>query len=104
MDLFRHKPKPEQEEIELLKDIDRTEHQILRALNHLAFVKIRFSLQGADMPEGPVTLTVGQVAIASIDAFDQNGAPFTGPIPTPTWTMDNLRTGEYRTGRQQSTI
>ncbi len=41
------------------------------------------------MAEGPVTLSVGQKTVASIDAFDQNGAPFTGTIPTPVWTIDN---------------
>ena len=41
------------------------------------------------MAEGPVTLTVGQVTVASIDAFDQNGAPFTGAVPTPVWSIDN---------------
>jgi hypothetical protein len=41
------------------------------------------------MAEGPVTLTVGQRTVASIDAFDQNGQPFTGTVPTPTWSIDN---------------
>lgn len=40
------------------------------------------------MAEGPVTLTVGQVTVASIDGFDQNGNPFTGTIPAPTWSID----------------
>jgi len=41
------------------------------------------------MAEGPVTLAVGQKTVASIDGFDQNGAPFLGAIPTPTWAIDN---------------
>lgn len=41
------------------------------------------------MAEGPVTLTVGQRTVASIDAFDQNGAPFTGAVPVPAWSIDN---------------
>jgi hypothetical protein len=41
------------------------------------------------MAEGPVTLTVGQRTVASVDGFDQNGQPFTGTIPTPTWSIDN---------------
>ena len=41
------------------------------------------------MAEGPVTLTVGQVTVASVDGYDQNGAPFTGTIPTPVWSIDN---------------
>lgn len=40
------------------------------------------------MAEGPVTLTVGQVTVASLDGFDQNGNPFTGAIPTPVWSID----------------
>jgi hypothetical protein len=54
----------------------------------LAYIKIVFRRHHR-MAEGPVTLTVGQVTVASIDGFDQNGAPFTGPIPTPTWSIDN---------------
>ena len=41
------------------------------------------------MAEGPVTLQVGQKTVASIDGFDQNGNPFLGPIPTPSWSIDN---------------
>lgn len=38
---------------------------------------------------GPATLTAaGQVAVATILGFDQFGNPWTGPIPTPTWAID----------------
>ena len=40
------------------------------------------------MAEGPVTLTVGQSTVASIDGFDQNGAPYQGTIPTPAYSID----------------
>lgn len=39
---------------------------------------------------GPVTLTTfGQVVVAQVVGFDQNGNPWTGPIPTPSWSIDN---------------
>lgn len=39
---------------------------------------------------GPVTLTsVGQTVMASVVGFDQFGAPFTGSIPTPTFTSSD---------------
>lgn len=41
------------------------------------------------MAEGPVVLNPGQMTVASVDGFDQNGAPFTGTIPTPSWAIDN---------------
>lgn len=43
------------------------------------------------MPTGPVTLTVGQKTTATVQGFDQNGAPFAidftaNPV---TWSIDN---------------
>jgi hypothetical protein len=39
---------------------------------------------------GPITLTTaGQTVTASVLGFDQNGAPFTGPIPTPTFSSSD---------------
>lgn len=39
---------------------------------------------------GPVTLTaVGQTVTASVLGFDQFGNPFTGTIPTPTFTASD---------------
>jgi hypothetical protein len=42
-------------------------------------------------PQAPaaVSLAVGQMAIATVVGFDQTGAPFTGLIPNPTWSIDN---------------
>src|SRR5579864_2903377 len=86
---YAHRDWNEEEEIELLRDIDRTDHEILARLTpKLSFIKIAFLRGDNVMAEGPVTLTVGQATIASVDGFDQNGAPFTGPIPTPTWSID----------------
>lgn len=39
------------------------------------------------MPVGPLTIAVGQSYVATVVGFDQNGAPFTGPIPTPTFAV-----------------
>jgi hypothetical protein len=91
---FRSRGSGEQEEIEILRDIDKTEHAILQQLKSqapkLTFIKIAFSRGENIMAEGPVTLTVGQKTVASIDGFDQNGAIFAGPIPTPSWAIDNI--------------
>lgn len=39
---------------------------------------------------GPITLTTaGQAVTASVLGFDQFGNPFTGPIPTPTFSSDD---------------
>jgi hypothetical protein len=56
----------------------------------LASITIAFS-KGPPMPTaGPTTLTTaGQTATASVVGFDQFGAPFTGPIPTPTFSSDD---------------
>ena len=40
------------------------------------------------MAEGPITLQVGQKTVASVDGYDQNGQPFLGPIPAPSWSLD----------------
>jgi hypothetical protein len=76
----------EQQEIELLKEIRDSVRP-----KKLAYIKIAF-LKGDTMAEGPVKLTIGQKTIASVDGFDQNGAPFTGPIPTPSWSIDTPAT------------
>jgi len=41
------------------------------------------------MPVGPITISVGKTFTASVVGFDQNGAPFTGTLPTPTFSVDN---------------
>lgn len=57
-------------------------------LNH-----IKVAFQGDPMATptpGPVTLTsVGQTVTASVVGFDQFGNPFTGTIPTPTFTASD---------------
>jgi hypothetical protein len=83
------------EEIGLLRDIDKTEHEILRqlTLQRPSFIKIRFKKGNIVMPLGPVTIVVGQKTVASLVIFDQNGVDMTSkydftanPI---TWALDN---------------
>jgi hypothetical protein len=86
--LFWHKDKTEKE----IEEILREEKQILSELQlalapRLSFIKLKFV--GGKMPEGPVTLTVGQKTVASVDGFDQNGAPFTGAMPAATFSVDS---------------
>jgi hypothetical protein len=40
------------------------------------------------MPQGPLTIKVGEVSTAMVDAFDTEGKRFTGTLPTPSWTID----------------
>jgi len=53
-------------------------------------IKIMF-FEGERMSTaGPITLTtVGQTATAVVLGFDQFGEPFTGTIPTPTFSVDD---------------
>lgn len=61
---------------------------ILRLVRpRLSAIEINFT--GADMPLGPVTLKVGQKTKATVVGFDQFGQPFTGPIPSPSYSIDN---------------
>lgn len=98
----QHKSHDENEELRLLREQvreliqlhldERQEIALLRQIrdrlptpSKLSSIKIRF---GGNML-GPVTLTVGQKTKATVVGFDQFGAPFTGPIPTPTFALDN---------------
>ena len=89
MDLFDRKR--ERKELEVLEDIDRTEHAILDRLRpRLSFIKITFQ-RGNIMAEGPVTLQQGQSTVASIDYFDQTGAPMPATFTPPniTYSIDH---------------
>jgi hypothetical protein len=72
--------------ISLLRDIDRED-----APPFLATIKVAMT-QGAPMPAvaGPITLTaVGQLVIASVLGFDQNGQPWTGLMPAAILSSDD---------------
>lgn len=59
----------------------------------VVLTRIKIQFQGAIMATpvaGPVTLTaVGQTVTASVLGFDQFGNPFTGTVPTPTFTASD---------------
>jgi len=86
--LLREQLALEKQEVTLLQGQEKTLLEIRNELApKLAFIKISF---GGSMP-GPVTLTVGQSVPATVQGFDQNGAPFAidftaNPV---TWTIDN---------------
>lgn len=88
----RHKHRHEEDkEIELLRDIDKTEHAILDRLNPRAsFIKLAF-LKGALFMQGPVVLNPGQSTKATVLYFDQNGAPMPSRFvpPAVTFSIDN---------------
>lgn len=72
------------------------EDEILaRTKPRLVCIKIKFrrpsktKLGETIMAEGPLTITVGQSTKATVDGFDQNGAPWTGAIPPVTYSIDN---------------
>lgn len=67
-------------------ELDRRIIGDLESEPQLKQIRIQF---GGIMPLGPVTLNVGQSATATVVGFDQLGAPWTGPIPTPTFSVDN---------------
>lgn len=93
---FERDPKRKDEEkraVEILEDIDCTLHRILERLParpQLTGIKIRFTTKGNFM-EGPVTLQQGQSTIASIDYFDQTGAPMPAGFVPPniSYSIDN---------------
>ena len=90
IDQDRHDHDIEQLLIEQLQVEEEIKHDLDQFVKpRLTFIKIAFRAGDNNMAEGPVTLNVGQKTVASIDGFDQFGAPFTGPIPTPTWSIDN---------------
>lgn len=86
----------EREELELLREQLRVQQMELFELRRIradlenkpkiSSIKIKF---GGIMPEGPVTLNVGQSTTASVDGFDQFGAAWTGAIPPVTYAVDN---------------
>jgi hypothetical protein len=86
----------EDEEVQILRKIEKEDDRIADDLDkvvgflkpRLSFIKIAFTRSNI-MAEGPVSLAVGQKTTASIDGFDQNGAPWTGAIPPVTFTIDN---------------
>lgn len=59
----------------------------------VVLTRIKIQFQGAIMATpvaGPVTLTaVGQTVTASVLGFDQFGNPFTGTVPTPTFSASD---------------
>lgn len=76
----------------VLKFVERIEE---RTRPKLFRIEIAFTSnpQGVPMSSpvvGPVTLTTaGETATASVVGFDQNGNPWTGPIPPVTYSIDN---------------
>lgn len=93
--------------LEELREIERTGKeelqveedilQVLRKIEHntnprLSSIKVAFKkgLHMSNPVAGPITLVaVGQQVTASVLGFDQFGQPFTGPIPTPTFSSDD---------------
>lgn len=88
---FGHHHHEEDKEIHLLEKIEQTLEKIEKDIRpkQLSFIKIAFT-KGDHMALGPVTITVGQKSTATVQGFDQNGAPF--PIDLTanpvTWAID----------------
>ncbi len=46
-------------------------------------------MKPSDFPrDNPITLALGQSTQASIVGYDQDGNVFNGPLPTPSWSVD----------------
>src|SRR5882724_11254500 len=84
----------EREENRLLREQIRLLERILAAISSqshpplLSSIKVMLS-GGSTMPVGPLTISVGQSYVATVVGFDENGAAFSGPIPTPTFAVAN---------------
>src|SRR5882724_8624881 len=84
----------EREENRLLREQIKLLKEILAAISSqshppvLSSIKVMLS-GGSTMPVGPLTISVGKPYITTVVGADQNGAPWTGPIPTPTFSDDN---------------
>ena len=93
-----HEKREERREHEILERIwegIQLETQLLREIIRLlrphppTLAAIKLVFFGGVMPQGPVTISVGQKVTASVVGLDQNGAVFTGTIPPATFTIDN---------------
>lgn len=84
--------KLQEEQVRLQREDLAVDRKILKALSpRLASLKIAFSetKKMADPVVGPVVMNVGDAVVASVVGFDQNGQVFAGPIPTPSFTIDD---------------
>lgn len=79
-----------------LSDRDLLEHiaeavdkLLLVSVQQLTRIEIVFNTKENKMSAAATTLQIGQMAVASVIGFDQNGQPFTGTIPQPSWSVDN---------------
>jgi len=86
------------EELELQREANRLMRLELAQLRiiagelapkRLSSIKVQLTPGGSIMPVGPLTLAVGKTFTATIVGFDQNGAAFSGPIPAPSFSVDN---------------
>lgn len=82
----------DREQLRLERENNKLLHELIAQLQqllpHLASVKINF---GGKML-GPVTLTVGDQKVGTLQGFDQNGAPFAidpATVQSITWAVDN---------------
>jgi hypothetical protein len=86
----------EKREVEILEELLHVSRRILAILTpkhgrrQLGSIKIKFT-KGNTIMEGPVVLAAGQSTIASIDYFDQTGAPMPAGFVPPniTFLIDN---------------
>lgn len=94
--MSRHRKRDE--ELKELKEIEKVDERIEEDLDKivgflkpkLRSIKIAFR-KGKVMAEGPVVLSSGQSTVASIDYFDQTGAPMPKGFVPPniTFAIDN---------------
>lgn len=90
---------------EIEEDLDEVVDLLKPKLKH---VKIAFKKRGGFTMLGPVTLTVGASTVATVQGFDQNGAPFpidfTNPANAVTWAIDDPALDSKVDQPDQSTV
>lgn len=87
---YHHDDRIEYDIEEIVEDVGHLVRDIFHP-HHRTLTKIKIQFRRNNMPTaGPVTLTTaGQTVTASVLGFDQFGQPFTGTIPTPTFSSDD---------------
>lgn len=72
---------------EVLKDLKEILELVRPRLVGIEIVFENQIMEGFTMSTAAVTLQVGQMTVATVVGFDQNGNPFT-PVPTPSFAID----------------
>jgi len=79
----------QQENRDRFARIEHELHHLIHPKKRLSSIQIHFRKGRKPMPAPAVLTQVGQTVTATVLGFDQHGNPFTGTIPTPTFSSDD---------------